>query len=144
MPLGFYLFGFEIRLPRLGKKEKRHGERVRTYEELYLDYRSLENSASGSGEARDISVTGIRFVSKIKYPIGALLNLKLRFAPGSTPLPNLECRGRVKRVYKLFRLKNYRVGCVFEGLSDEAREAIQQFVNWAKAREKKYLFFRWG
>lgn len=160
MPLGFYLFGFEIRLPRFSKKEKRRAERVRTYEELYLDYRSLENSASGggtagfsqpsqrvptggSGEARDVSVTGIRFISKIKYPPGTLLDLKLRFAPGSTPIPNLEVRGRVKRAYKLFRLKGYRVGCVFESLSEEARQAIEQFVKWAKVREKKYLFFRW-
>ena len=137
------LFGFEIRLPRLVKKERRGADRVRTFEELYVDYRSIENTASGSGEARDISATGIRFVSSVKYPAGALLNLHLRFTPASTNVQSLEVKARVVRVYRLFRQKNYRMGCTFENLSGEVRQSLEQFIRWAKEREKKYLFFRW-
>jgi hypothetical protein len=71
------------------------------------------------------------------------LNLCLRFTPGSTNTLDLVLRARVMRRYRLFRQKNYRLGCSFENLTDEVLGSLRQFVKWAKDREKKYLFFRW-
>ena len=137
------LFGFNIRLPRLSKKERRRATRERLFEELLVDYKSAGHPKVARGEARDISVTGIRFVSHAKFPNGTFLDLLLRFTPGSARVSNLTVQARVVRSYKIFRSKSYRIGCEFINLDPNARDILKDFVAWAENRRKKYLHFRY-
>jgi hypothetical protein len=137
------ILGIEIRLPKTSKRERRGAERVGTFEALYLDYKGSKHSVSGSGEGKDLSISGIRFASSRSFSKGDRLSLQLRFTPGSVRPEVLEVQARVVRCYRPTRSGRYRVGCNFENLSEAALKTLQDVMLWLKQREKKYLFFRW-
>ena len=138
------LFGFEIKLPQIFCREKRGTERVRTRESLYVDYFSPELGKRGTGEGKDISETGVRFVSADQFCRGVILELSVRIPAGIAQKDILSVKAKVVRSYRIFRQKRYRVACAFLDLDEPTRKDLQTFVAWLKYQKDHYLFFRWG
>lgn len=138
------ILGCEIKLPRFFSGERRRAPRYLVYEALYVSVKLRGRSSFDQGEALDISQTGIRLISNHKFPKGALLDMELRFTPGSTPQSSISVQASVVRCYKkAIWEKCYRMGCQFEALDPTAQEIIRVFISWLKEREEKYLFFRY-
>ena len=137
-------FGLEIRFPGFPRRERRNGTRARIFEALYLDYKSDNPPIKGTAEGGDISLGGVRFASDKKIPKGTRLELTLRFAAGSTTTESLKVFAQVVRCERPFGHKHYQVGCRFDVLDENPRNAIITFVLWLKERNEKYLFFRYG
>ena len=138
------IFGLEINFPWFHPKERRHAERKHVFEALWLDYKNPLEFEARSGEARDISLTGVRFLSEGPFEKGTPLELTLRFTPGSVGpgVQSIQVRAHVARCYKRFKEKRYRVACAFDDLNDAAYHKIKTFLLWLKDREEKFLFFR--
>ncbi len=124
------------------EQEKRAAQRLKIFEAVYLDWKDSAGK-EGKGEGKDISTSGIRFASDIEFPKGTILDLKLRFAPGSIQKEMLEVKAQVIRCYKPKGGRHYRVGCIFKNLDPEAQGVLKSLIGWLKEREKKYLFFRY-
>ena len=137
------ILGFELKVPKFLRPDRRKAERARIFEDLYVDYKSMNPPRKGTGEGRDISASGLHFFSDDKLPPGTSLELKLRLSPGVLPLDQIFARGTVLRSTKGSREKQYRVASHFEGLHQATRSQIETFVVWLKQREQKYLFFRY-
>ena len=136
--------GIQIHLPKIFRREKREAPRLRIFLTLYLDYKSEAPPVQGSSEARDISMSGLRFNSEKKLPKGTLVTLTLRFAGGSTTVNSLSARARVVRCFRPWGHKHYQIGCEFDRLEESTREEIEVFINWLKDRNEKYIHFRYG
>lgn len=139
------VLGLEIRFPRILNWERRGVERIQVYETLYVVYRDLRTLSSGSGQAHDISIAGVRFSSENKLNKGSPLELTLRFSAGALPrnIQTLQAHAHVIYCHKRFRHHHYHVACAFDDLGEEAARIIQLFISWLKEREQKYLFFRY-
>ena len=138
------ILGFELKLPKFLRPDRRKAQRARIFEDLYVDYKSLNPSRKGTGEGRDISVLSLNFFSDDKLPAGTSLELRLRLSPGVLQVDQIFTRATVVRCSKGFREKQYRVACNFEGIDQTTRSQIETFVAWLKQREQKYLFFRYN
>lgn len=145
-PKSVNLFGFNIDFTQFfkSKSHRRKWERVRTIEVLYLDYKSTGPPLQGTGEAQDISLGGIRFKSDDKIPKGTLLELKLRFAAGSTTTDSLIAHGHVVGCSKSWRQKHFHVRCQLERLNQVQQKQLELFIKWWKERSDKYIQFRYG
>lgn len=137
------IFGFNIKLPWLSSREKRGAERIRAFETVYLDYESPVHAGKKTSEAKNISVTGVYFNSRVKLPPGTLLALNLRFAQSSPIKDPLPVRARVAYCEKRFHENWYRVGCEFTVVDAATHQKLQAFVDWMKEQREKNLFFRW-
>jgi len=138
------ILGFEIKLPAFLRRDRRHGERARVFEDLFIDYRSQAPPRRGTGEGRDISTEGILFFSDDKLPPGMALELRLRISPGILQVQQIPVHARVLRCERGFREKQYRVACAFDPLDEPTCQQIQAYVAWLKQREQNYLFFRYN
>lgn len=138
------ILGFELKLPKFLCPDRRKSLRARIFEDLYVDYKSLNPPRKGTGEGRDISVLGLNFFSDDKLPAGTALEMKLRISPGVLQVDHIFTRAVVQRCSKGFREKQYRVACLFEDLDKVTKSQIETFVTWLKQREQKYLFFRYN
>lgn len=138
------ILGFELRVPKFLRPDRRKAQRARIFEDLYVDYKSLNPPRKGTGEGRDISVLALNFFSDDKLPAGTLLEMRLRISPGVLQGDHIFARAIVQRCSKGFREKQYRVVCIFEGLDEVTKSQIETFVVWLKQREQKYLFFRYN
>lgn len=135
------IFGWNL----FGAKEKRAAERVRLFEELYVDYIDAANATvSGSGESLDFSSLGIRFISHHPFRKGDALKLRIRFTPGILPVSEILVEAKAVRCNRRWREKFYRIGCKFENVNEETRSRLEFLVNYFREREKKYLFFRYN
>lgn len=72
---------------------------------------------------RDISVGGVFVSAKKNFPRGSEVSLSLRLGPGG---PGISCRAKV-----VYSVKGLGMGVEFLDLNDEARRAIQKFVDEA-------------
>ncbi len=113
-------------------------------EVLYLDFKSNQPPLQGTGEAQDISLSGTRFKTEQKIPKGISLELKLRFAAGSTTTDSLTTQGVVIDCSRNFRRKHYHVRCQFAEFNSTQIKQLEIFFQWWKERADKYIHFRYG
>ncbi len=72
---------------------------------------------------RDISVGGVFVTSKKPLPHGSEISLSLRLGPSD---PAISCHAKV-----VYSVKGLGMGVQFLDLSEDARQAIQKFVDEA-------------
>ena len=140
------IFGFNFNLPkffRLGHNRRRW-ERTRIIEVLYLDYKSNQPPLQGTAEAQNLSLGGIQFKSDKKIPKGVTLELKLRFAAGSTTMDSITVPVSVIDCSRNFRQKHFHVRCQFKALTAIQAKQLETFMEWWKIRVDKYMHFRYG
>ncbi len=138
------ILGFEIKFPWSFKRDQRKAPRVRTFEDLYVDFWSSANSVRGTGEGRDVSTGGVQFFSDRKLPPGTSVELTLRIPPGILDVQQIQTHAQVLRCQKGFREKQHRVACAFQGIDETTFQRLATLVVWLKEREQKYLFFRYN
>lgn len=139
------IFDFWFKLLNLFKRDKRREPRARIFEDLYVDFQSTRSTPPirGTGEGRDISLTGVQFFSDKKFHAETPLDLVLRFPPGVLAIDRIAIHARVVRCHKGFRERQCRIACAFEKIDPESRKQLAALLSWLKEREKKYLFFRY-
>ena len=91
------ILGFELKLPKFLRPDRRKAERARIFEDLYVDYKSLNPPRKGTGEGRDISVSNLNFFSNDKLPAGTSLELRIRISPGVLQVDQIFTRATVVR-----------------------------------------------
>ena len=138
------IFGFNIRFPRFSSKERRRGERAKVFETLYVDFANRELQIRGTGEAHDVALGGVRFVTSKKLVRGTRLLLTLRFTPGVVARDELQTEGQVVRAHLCNRKGDYLVVCSLSDLDAAVSDQLQIFIRWLERQKEKYLFYRWG
>lgn len=138
------IFGLEIRIPKLSRMDRRHGERCRTYETLYVDYSKPFEPGNGTAEGVDISMSGVRFACPVKIPKGTLLRLFLRCSTQNSNNKLIPLVARVIRCYRKPQQKRYRIACAFDKLDPSSHQDILAYLSWLKETNQKYLFYRYG
>ncbi len=142
--MNFFGLNFDFSKFFKSASHRRKWERIRILEALYLDYESNQPPLQGKGEAQDLSLGGICFKADQKIPKGTLLELKLRFAAGSTTADTLITQGHVIGCNRRWRRKHHHVRCRLEGLDQVKQKTLELFIQWWKERQEKYMHFRYG
>ena len=73
---------------------------------------------------RDISTGGMFATAKNPFPSDSTVSVSFRLAAGDPPI---SCRGKI-----VYSIQGMGMGITFEDLSEEARQALQKFVDAAE------------
>ena len=92
--------------------ERRANDRSRLIVDVFFD----GNDATGVASTKDISIGGFYMNTQASIPEGALLLVRIPFAPGKQVVCNAEV---------VYSNAGLGVGVRFQGLSDEARSVLE-------------------
>ena len=127
----------EAKLRKLPPLDRRKAKRTPLHHSLYLDYHRSDNNESGSARGEDLSPQGLCFASSSELPPNTPLDLTLRLSPYYGINKSVQACARVIHCEKKPPHIHYRVGAVFEPLSDPFRSEINAFLHWLKAEYSK-------
>lgn len=96
-----------------GSDNRRAHDRSRLIVDVFFD----GNDATGVASTQDISVGGFYMNTKTEIPEGSLLLVRIPFGPTKQVVGNAEV---------VYSNPGKGVGVRFQGLSDEARELLEQ------------------
>lgn len=113
--------------PRDGQRSAR---RYEAREGIMIEFFDPNRNVSGVGNGRDLSSTGIRFMTPSKLTPNKMITLTLYFPSAFPGQKQVTVEAKVVRVYHPRGAQNFRVGCKFIFPNEKTKEPIHQYLYW--------------
>lgn len=122
------------------RKEKRKETRILASETFFIEFKKgLIFKKVGAGNGRDLSVSGLRFVTFMKFRKADKFDLTLCFSPRFPGEKRLSLRARVLRAYRPKGAKRLRVACRLLHRSEDTKNTIREFISWVETNLVSHL-----
>ena len=115
------------------KDGQRSARRYEAREGVMIEFFDSSRNLSGVGNGRDLSSTGIRFMTLSKLSPKKKISLTLYFPSAFPGQKQVNLQAQIIRVYQPRGAQNYRVGCKFIFDNEKVKEPIHQYLYWMEA-----------